>query len=175
MACSQTLTGISRDCATSNGGILEVYLANYADVTGVTVTSNKVTAITMDTGKKFKTFQFRRNTSSLSSTYQINQDNGSSYVQTDLAMVFTRMETTKRVAVAALAQAELRAIVKDANGVYWFLGFDEPLVASAGDGLTGTARGDRNAYSITLQDVSNELPYEILVGTDGVNLSSIVE
>ena len=175
MACTQTLSGITRDCANSNGGILEVYIANFDDVTAVTVTSNKITGITMASSKKFKTFQFRRNTGSLSSTYQISPENGSSYVESDLVLTFSRMETTKRVAITALAQGTLRAIVKDANGLYWFLGFDEPLYASAGDGLTGQARGDRNGYSITLQDVSLEMPYEILVGAGGVTLSSIVE
>jgi hypothetical protein len=171
MACSQTLTGITRDCAGNNGGILEVYLANFADVTAKTETSGKITAITMDTGKKFKTFQFRRNTGSLSSTWQVNQENGSAYVQTDLVMVFNRMDTAKRVAISALAQGELCAIVKDANGLYWFLGNEEPLILSAGDGLTGTARGDRNGYSITLQDVSTELPVEV----DDAAISGIVE
>jgi hypothetical protein len=75
------------------------------------------------------------------------------------------------VAISALAQGELCAIVKDANGLYWFLGNEEPLILSAGDGLTGTARGDRNGYSITLQDVSTELPVEV----DGDAISGIVE
>lgn len=174
MACSQTLTGITRDCAPSMGGIVEVYLANFADVTAKTVTSNKITAITMASSAKFQKFEFRRNTGSMSSNYQINMENGSSFVQTDLVMVFTRMDTPKRVAIAALAQSDLCAIVKDANGAYWFLGFDEALAASAGDGLTGTARADRNGYSITLQDASLELPYEILVGDGGIDLDDIV-
>ena len=34
-------------------------------------------------------------------------------------------------------------------------------LATAGEGVTGTARGDRNGYSITLQDTSLEMPYEV--------------
>ena len=84
------------------------------------------------------------------------------------------MDTTKRVEIAALAQSELAVIVKDANGSYWYLGLDAPVKASAGDGLTGTARADRNGYSITLQDNSLDLPANILVGDGGVDLSTIV-
>ena len=156
------------------GGIVEVYLANKADVSSVTITSNKVTAISMNSTAKFKTYHFRPNTSSMSSNYQVNQENGTSYVQTDLLMVFNRMETSKRIEVTAMAQGELCAIVKDANGLYWMLGIDNPLVLSAGDGLTGTARADRNGYSVTLQDNSLEMPVEILTGTGGVDLSTIV-
>lgn len=174
MACSQTLSGISNDCASNMGGIVEVYLANKADVSSVTITSSKVTAISMNSTAKFKTYHFRPNTSSMSSNYQVNQENGTSYVQTDLLMVFNRMETSKRIEVTAMAQGELCAIVKDANGLYWMLGIDNPLVLVNGDGLTGTARADRNGYSVTLQDNSLEMPVEILTGTGGVDLSTIV-
>ena len=174
MACSQTLSGITNDCASNMGGIVEVYLANKADVSSITITSSKVTAISMNSTAKFKTYHFRPNTSSMSSNYQVNQENGTSYVQTDLLMVFNRMETAKRIEVTAMAQGELCAIVKDANGLYWMLGIDNPLVLSAGDVLTGTARADRNGYSVTLQDNSLEMPVEILTGTGGVDLSTIV-
>lgn len=174
MACSQTLAGILKDCASNMGGVVEVYIANSSDVTAVTKTSDKVTAITMNSTAKFKKYQFNPETSSLSSNYQVNRQNGTIFVQSDLLMVFNRMETTKRIEITALAQGELIAIVKDANGLYWLLGENEPMVLSAGDGLTGTARADRNGYSVTLQDNSPEMPSEILVGTGGVDMSAIV-
>ena len=173
MACIQTLAGIVRDCLNSMGGIVEVLLANKAEVTAA-VTSGKVTSITMASSAKFHRYQFAPETASMSSNWQVNAANGTRYVQTDLAMVFNRMETAKRAEIMAMAQSELVAIVKDANGLYWFLGYDEPLLLSAGDGLTGTARADRNGYSATLQDNSLELPFEVLVGTGGVDLDSIV-
>lgn len=174
MACSQTLAGIAKDCATNMGGIVEVLLANKADLSAVTVSSDKVTAITMEASKKFYKYSFAPETSSMSSNYQVNAQNGTKYVQTDLQMIFNRMETAKRVEILAMAQGELVAIVKDANGLYWFLGYDEPLQLSAGDGLTGTARADRNGYSVTLQDNSLALPYEILVGDGGVDIDSLL-
>ena len=174
MACSQTLAGIARDCATNMGGIVEVLLANKGDVTAVTVTSSKVTAITMAASAHFYKYQFAPETSSMSSNWQVNAQNGTKYVQTDLQMIFNRMETTKRVEILAMAQGDLVAIVKDANGLYWYLGLDEPLQLSTGDGLSGTARADRNGYSVTLQDNSLELPTEILTGTGGVDISSLL-
>ena len=174
MACSQTLAGLVNDCAANMGGIKEVYLANKADVATITVTSNKVTAITMASTAKFHKYYFRPQTSSMSSNWQVNLDNGVKYVQTDLVMVFNRMETTKRVEVVAMAQGDLVALVRDSNGLLWLLGEENPLILSAGDGLTGTARSDRNGYSVTLQDNFSELPHEVLEGTGGVDLSAIV-
>ena len=66
--------------------------------------------------------------------------------------------------VAGLAAGEVVAVVKDANGAYWALGMDEPATASAGEGATGTARGDGNHYSITLLDNSVTFPYEVSNG-----------
>ena len=94
----------------------------------------------------------------MSSNYAVNAENGTTYVETDLLMVFNRMDTTKRLEIVALAQGELVAIVEDNNGNMWYLGHDEPLTLNAGDGLTGTARADRNGYSVTLRDNSLEMP-----------------
>ena len=143
------------------GGIVEALIANHADVTAVTVTAGKITAITMATSAKFHRYQLPRNTGSLSSNYTIDDTTGAKYVASDLVLQVNRMDTTKRIEISALAQGELAVIVKDANGAYWFLGKDAPVKASAGDGLTGTARADRNGYSITLQDNSFELPLEV--------------
>lgn len=174
MACNQTISGIVQDCATSKGGVAEVYLANYEDVTDLTVTDNKVTGITMASGKKFHRYYFRPGTSSMTSTLTIDNAAGVNFVQTLLTMLYSRMETTKRVEMSALAVNDLRAIVKDANGVFWLLGEEEPVIANAGDGQTGTAKTDANRYSITLEDNNSTFPKEILMGSGGVNLDSIV-
>lgn len=174
MACNQTISGIVQDCLTSKGGVAEVYLANYEDVTDVAVTDNKVTGITMASGKKFKRYYFRPGTSSMTSTLNIDNAAGVNFVQTLLTMLFSRMETTKRVEMSALAVNDLRAIVKDANGVFWLLGEEEPVIANAGDGQTGTAKTDANRYSITLEDNNGTFPKEILMGSGGVDLDAIV-
>lgn len=161
MACNQTLTAILKDCSPSMGGIIEVMFANKEDVQEVTLADDMVNAITMETDKKFVKFQFARNTGSMSSNYTIDPTTGVKFVTTDLVLVFNRMETSKRIAIKALMQNDLVAIVKDANGKYWYLGYNEALNATAGDGLTGTARADRNGYSATLQDNSHEMPYEV--------------
>ena len=170
MSCIQTLSGLAKDCAANMGGIVEVMIANFADVTGVTITDGVVSAVTMATDAKFKKYSFAKNTGSLTSTYNIDAASGVKYVTSDLLLQFNRMETSKRVEITALSLGDLAVIVKDANGKYWYLGKDEPVNASAGDGQTGTARGDANRYTITLQDNSLEMPYEV----DSAIIASLV-
>ncbi len=161
MPCLQTLSGLAKDCSSNMGGISEVYITNFDSVTGVTATGNKISGITVASSAKFKTYHFAKNTASLTSTYNIDPAAGTKYVASDLVLQFNRMETTKRVEITALALGDLAVIVKDANGLYWYLGKDEPVNASAGDGQTGAARADSNRYSITLHDESAEMPFEV--------------
>ena len=161
MACNQTLSGLVRDCQPSMGGIVEAHAINREHISEVTAQESVIKQITLAEGEKFKSYYFNRNTGSMSSNYTLDPATGVRYVTTDLVLQFNRMETSKRIEVTALAQNELALIVKDANGKYWLLGKDEPVMATAGEGVTGTARGDRNGYGITLQDTSLEMPYEV--------------
>ena len=161
MACNQVLNGLARDCQPSMGGIVEALAINKEYINEMTAADGIVTAIALAAEEKFKAFHFARNTGSMTSTYTLDPATGVRYVTTDLVLQFNRMETAKRIEMTALAQNELVLIVKDANGKYWLLGKDEPVMATAGEGVTGTARSDRNGYSITLQDTSLEMPYEV--------------
>ena len=161
MPCLQTLSGLARDCSSNMGGILEVLIANADDVTGVTVSEGIISTVSMATSAKFKRYTFAKNTGSLTSTYTLDPASGVKYVTSELLLQFNRMETQKRVEITALALGDLVCIVKDANGKYWYLGKDEPVNSSASDGQTGTARADANRYTITLQDESLEMPYEV--------------
>ena len=163
MACSQVLNGIAADCQTNVGGVREVYIANYSDVTTIEGedSSNMIKTITMADTAKFKKYAFKKNTSSMTSTLNVDPANGVNFVQTDLSLVFAKQETVKRMEIAKLSLGELRVIVLDANGKYWFLGQEEFVSATAGTAETGVNRTDGNKYTITLTDYSSSYPYEV--------------
>ena len=163
MACSQVLNGIAASCETNVGGIREVYICNYTDVTEFEVdsTTNMIDTITMAQSAKFKKYLFKKNTSSLTSTLNVDPSAGVNFVQSDLALVFAKQETTKRMEIAKLSLGELRVIVLDSNGKYWFLGAEEFVSATAGTAETGVNRTDGNRYTITLTDYSSSYPYEV--------------
>ena len=166
MECNSiTLKGIPRDCNPNMGGIQKVWMILKSDITNDPRPEqgmDKITELTVAEGEgKVNAFEFRKGAASMTSNLQKDDTNGSYFWLTDLVMNFQRMETSKRAAIMALTLAEACAIVQDANGIYWFLGLDEYLGATAGTAETGTAKTDANKYSITLQDSSLELPYEI--------------
>lgn len=178
MACTQTLTGIAVDCEHSMGGLRVVYIANYADVESIEIVEGEVVGITMASGATFHTYSFRRNTANMTSTLSVDMTNGNS-VNTDVVLSFLKQETSKRLNISALSIGELVVIVEDANGKYWYLGKDMPVMASSGGAESGTAYTDGNRYTITLQDNSMDYPFEVKVAptssgdTQYVNIESI--
>jgi len=180
MSCIQTLNGIQVDCEPSMGGLKVVYIANYADVANYEINDGQIDTITMADSKKFKTYAFRRNTANMTSTLAVDPTNGAS-VSTDVVLSFLKQDTQKRIEISALSIGELVMIVEDANGRFWFLGKDMPVMASAGGAESGTAYTDGNRYTITLQDNSKDYPFEVKTApassgdTNYVDISSITE
>jgi hypothetical protein len=159
MAC-ETIKSFTYDrCEANLGGIKKVWLSDYKE-NAATLTEDGSGVSAFAEGVTWHEYPMRKNVASMTSTLNTSTD-GAVYVTTELAMVFSKMETQKRIAVQALALGECMAIVEDSNGKLWFLGKDAPLTASAGAGETGTAKGDRNAYTITLTDEAFEFPLEV--------------
>lgn len=155
-------------CEQNMGGIKKVWIANYienavsfVDDAATGDTAGVITGFTSGaTGATWYEYNFRKNTASMTSTLNVN-DNGSSYVSTELSLVFSRMDAAKRASVVALVLSNAMVVVEDSNGFRWFLGEQEPVNVNAGTGETGTAKGDNNAYSITLSDDNGRFPRQL--------------
>lgn len=160
MSCgSASLNGIINKCEPSMGGVKNVWLAPYAD--GVATIGNSGTTISELATDNFKHYYFKKNTASMVSTLNVDTANGLNYVTTELNMVFNRMETEKRLEIAAMSVYDTMAVVEDANSVFWFLGIDNPMTATSAEGNSGVQKSDGNKYTITLTDESNYWPYEV--------------
>lgn len=155
-------------CEGNIGGVKKVWVANYidnpvsyVDDSDTGSTAGVITGWTSAaTGATWYEYNFRKNTASMTSTLNVN-DNGSSYVSTELNLVFSRMAADKRAAIVALVLSDAMAIVEDCNGNRWFLGETNPVNVSAGTGETGTAKADNNAYSVTLTDDNDRFPRQL--------------
>ena len=166
MASCANIKQFSYDACEGNiGGVKKVWIANYQDDVATytpdsadTADAGVITAI--DSATTWYEYKFRKNTASMTSTLNVN-DNGSSYVSTELNMVFSRMAADKRAAVVALVLSNAMCIVEDCNGNRWFLGEMNPVNVSAGTGETGTAKADNNAYNVTLTDDNDKFSRQL--------------
>lgn len=169
MASCANIKQFSYDACEGNiGGVKKVWISNYVDnavsYVGDDETGSTAGVITGFTSAGSATtwyeYKFRKNTASMTSTLNVN-DNGSSYVSTELSMVFSKMKADKRAAIVALVLSDAMCIVEDCNGIRWFLGEMNPVNVSAGTGETGTAKADNNAYNLTLTDDNDKFPRQL--------------
>lgn len=157
MACSVQLTSYQLgECFTSKGGIKAIWLANYVDNAFTLTTGGTVSGFA--TGITWYKQELRRGTGSMTSTFNYDEGNGSSFIQTDAVIQYSKMAKDNRIQANALIKGDLLVVVEDENGTYYALGTEEPVKGTAGTGETGTGRSDRNAYEITLSDYSSVFP-----------------
>lgn len=159
MACTQyNYAGIAGNCSSAMGGIKRVFLANFDDVK-VTLQDDVISTITHNTA--FAEYTFRKNTGSMTSTANFNDENGSQYITTELSLKFAHMETSKRAEMVKMMRGAMVAVVETYNGEYFYLGYNSELTMTSGTGETGTSSEDANQYTVTLTDVSKDFPYEV--------------
>lgn len=166
MSCTFTLAGSIRDCKNALGGVKEIYLClrktelDPADVT-IDATTEKVTAVTMETAKLFKTYQVRENIANMVVAATTSAENGTTYYETTVTFNLSKITAAKRLELKNLAKAELVAIVRDKMNQYWMIGLENPVMLSAGGMNTGTAMGDANQVEFTLMCQESVPPLEV--------------
>lgn len=165
MYCTpQTLSGIATECGSNVGGVLATAYRNRADIAEIDITDGVVTGISLvssPTSADAAVLSFRKGTCSLVSEATIDQQAGTFFYTNTIAHRFAKMDATKRASIVALSHAESIALVKDANGVVWLVGNEEPLTAASVSGNTGTAHTDANEYTPSFACVSPELPLTV--------------
>lgn len=149
--CDLLNGGITKSCDNNAGGVTNIYIADWALITGTTETAGSLTAIAMSGGTTFYEFEFNRGTSSYDEAVNIDLANGTTFFTQTVNLVLSRREKTKREAITKLisGQKELFIIVKDSNGLYWAFGLTDGSIVTAITGGSGVAKGDANNYSIT--------------------------
>jgi hypothetical protein len=161
MSCALT-QGYTLGCRDSVGGIKEVRFIEFANVTGIAVTSgNVVSGITTSGSTKFWKYDLTKQTSQFTETITPSMENGTIFYQQDLQIVLNKMTAALRNQLRLLGQNRLMAIVLDRNGVYWLLGSLNGLELSAGTGQSGTAFGDRNGFDVTFTGMEEQPMREV--------------
>lgn len=164
----QALEAVAKSCENNSGGLHGIALIPQDDVIGVTVNTTNpgdwevtnFTLTTLPTPIIFTDYYIRRNTSNYTEEVAADLVNGSSFVTQTINLMFHRREmaTSRAIKILGSGQQYLSAIVKDANGKYWY--FPYLQLSASGEG-SGTARADGSKYSVTLVAENEFLAYEV--------------
>jgi hypothetical protein len=161
----QALEAVAKSCENNSGGLHGIALIPQDDVVSVTVNTVapgdwEVTAFSLTPTITFTVYYIRRNTSNYTEELAADLVNGSSFVTQTINLMFHRREmaTSRAIKILGSGQQYLSAIVKDANGKYWY--FPYMQLSASGEG-SGTARADGSKYSVTLVAENEFLAYEV--------------
>lgn len=163
MPCALT-QGYTLDCRDSLGGITEVYFIESGNVSSITEASGVVTAIVKGSGKVFRKYELVPGTSTLTENINASVQNGTVFYAQELSIVLNKLQANTRNEILLLAQNNLKVVVGDNNGKYWYLGRKNSLQLTGGNGSTGTANGDRSGYTLTFTGSEGALAPEVSSG-----------
>lgn len=161
-----SLAGMTRTCGLMSGGIKRLDMIAVEDLTSMTATQKVYTAITLGSGKYFKTYEFEPDTCEMTSESTV--ENGAIKYHHEIVFHVNKMSTTGRAMVEEITSQSgcgIIAVVEDNNGTKWVLGYTEnhlklrPLQLKGIKSTTGKALTDANGYDVTLFNENNEPPY----------------
>ncbi len=148
MACALT-QGYSLDCRDTAGGVKEVYIANFSNVSGITSASGIITVISKANGGRFYKYEQYRDTAESFEDITGNSETGSVFYAQSVVLALRKMQASIRNEIKLLASALVVIVVKDRNGKYWYYGETNGLELNTGRAGTGKALGDKNGYDLT--------------------------
>lgn len=163
MGCNANILGIIDSCATSVGGVKAAVFMNAYDSyliepeddgSGWSLTDAAAT------GGVLMPFVPSKQTSSFTSTLNVDVTNGSAYVSTEITLQFNKMDVASRIELNKVIAGRWCVFIKDANNKWYVFGYNKSnyAYASAGTGQTGGEKSDGNYYQVTITATSAKLP-----------------
>ena len=164
MACALT-QGRAIDCRNSTGGISEILIANFGDITIDTVAAGVLTALTQAGATSFYRYSLEKENGSLIETQTGSLENGTNFYDSVLDFNTKNLSASENEELTLLDQAQLFVIVKDMNEKYWTVGAFFGADKLTGTAVTGAAFGDHNGYtySITSKEAKRMLEVDSTV------------
>lgn len=167
------LLGYNPACGSRSGSVKTIWLALASDVTSFTLATGEkyYDTVTMESAAVFKEYKFEIDTAELK--FSDLNENRSFKSTASIEMMLKGLSETARDAIEELAQNSncgLIAIVEDANGKKWVVGYTEkhaktrPLEFKTNEGTTGKTLTAANGDVLTLGCDSGE-KYRVFTGT----------
>lgn len=143
------------------GGLKELYIIPFNDVSSYAEASGVVTGITKVSTKRFYKFQQLAQTAQAIETIQGSDENGTVFYEQSVELFLNKMQASVRNMVKVLAASRCIVITADRNGKYFMYGATLGLTAAEGEGNSGKANGDRNGYGLFLRGAEPEPCFEV--------------
>lgn len=138
------------------GGVKKIWLANIDDIDTVTTgVGGVVTAVTMQAGKYFWPYEFKRNTKAFTETTTIGEDGCTITIDQTLVGIAACYSAPAREVLQELAKQSCCGVVvihEENTGEQWIWGLEDELNArlASAERSSGTALTDPNQVTINI-------------------------
>jgi len=163
MTCLRINQSILTACRNSRPGVSEIYIANFADLTGVTLNAeetliSEIVGVTAEgeTSGFFYTFSQNRESAGLVDEGIVSISNGTSIYKPQLSFKISNMDVTTRTIFKQLSQSTVVAVFKDIDGTFYLVGRQNGLDMETGTFNSGVASGDFKGLECTISGLEPE-------------------
>lgn len=160
LGCS-IIGGYSIECMEQTGGLDQIFIIDYNDVTAVAEVSGLVTGLTKAPAKRFFKFEIPQGVAEGKDTGEGNPENGTQKFTHEVIFPINKRDATTRNIVLTISRSRVIIVVKDMNGRYTMYGRDFGLWCLAPAGTSGIKGGDRNGYNLTFSGEQREPVLEV--------------
>lgn len=146
------------DCADSAGGVAEIYVTEFTNLTQsqLVASSGSITSMSLIAGKKFWTYKLEKGNAQFDEKTVRSVDNGTTFHEQSLTFNLKKLSAKMRNDVYTLAQVRTLWIVKDNNGLIKLLGQVGGMDLGEATASTGKSFGDLNGSTITFTGMEKE-------------------
>lgn len=145
MSCDLT-SGRAKPCKDGIGGVKEILLCAFDDVTYGAVSAGAIADITSDT--TFYRWAVTKNSASLAQNVQSSVENGTIFFEQVLTVNMAKQEASVTAELTNVLRNCLSIIVRDNNDNWHVMGLKRSAEATGGNIGTGAASGDLNGYNL---------------------------
>lgn len=160
MPCALT-TGYNLDCRLNYGGVKDIYVIEFDNVTTITEVAGVISVITKVATKTFKKYNLIAHTAEADEAFAGSREMGTLSNKQTIKFPINKMTTAVRNELFLLAQNRLIFVFVDENGTGWMYGRDYGLTLTTSANKTGKVLADRNGYELTFEGDEKNLAYEV--------------
>lgn len=147
-SCALT-QGYSLDCKDGAGGVKNIWIANFSNVSGVTASAGVISAIAKANNGRFWKYEQYRDTSEAFEDITGDPIAGTVFYAQTVNIALRKMQASIRNEIKLLASALTVMVVQDRNDKYWYYGETGGMDLNTGKISTGKAMADKNGYDLT--------------------------
>lgn len=153
MACDIT-AGRARACRNNLGGTSKIFLFNYVE-NPFTVVAGEATAINPLLTQIYE-YEIEGDLSKLDGAMPTDINTGTTVNTQTLTISIPKMDAATNNQLNLLAYGRPQAVIKDRNGLYHVVGYDDGIAFTVTP-TTGGAKGEMNGYTLTGVTTSGSL------------------